>query len=244
MKGILIKSALALSLGVAYGPALAQTEQPAQGQSTECPAGTECPQGGAEQGQQPEAQDGATQQGGEATGQGQQGQSGEQQPKAEQGGTEQQQQSDTQEQQQGQDSSGQQQQTDGDASQSGTEQKPAQGETEQQHGETQQQSGEGESQQTQEGQASGSSTDVDVTVEQKTEITQIIKEEKVEPIDVDFAVSVGVAVPETVKVKLRPVPARIIRIVPRYEGYLFFVLADGRIVIVEPSSLKIVIILA
>ncbi|WOS65815.1 DUF1236 domain-containing protein [Sinorhizobium fredii] len=241
MKGILIKSALALSLGVAYGPALAQTEQPAQGQSTECPAGTECPQGGAEQGQQPEAQDGATQQGGEATGQ---GQSGEQQPQAEQGGAEQQQQlkSDTQEQQQGEDSSGQQQQTDGDASQSGTEQKPAQGETEQQQGETQQ--GEGESQKTQEGQASGSSTDVDVTVEQKTEITQIIKEEKVEPIDVDFDVSVGVAVPETVKVKLRPVPARIIRIVPRYEGYLFFVLADGRIVIVEPSSLKIVIILA
>lgn len=50
--------------------------------------------------------------------------------------------------------------------------------------------------------------------------------------------------PETVKVKLRPLPTRIVKIVPRYEGYLFFVLADGRIVIVEPSSLEIVVILA
>ena len=83
-----------------------------------------------------------------------------------------------------------------------------------------------------------------MTTEQKTEITQIIREEKVEPIDVDIDVSVGVAVPETVKVKLRPLPARIVKIVPRYEGFLFFVLADGRIVIVEPSTLKIVVILA
>jgi len=85
---------------------------------------------------------------------------------------------------------------------------------------------------------------VDVTIEQKTEITQVIKEENVDPIDVDFDVSVGVAVPETVKVELQPVPTRIVQIVPEYEGYLFFVLADGRIVIVEPSSLEIVVILS
>ncbi|MGN6100789.1 MAG: DUF1236 domain-containing protein, partial [Devosia sp.] len=30
---------------------------------------------------------------------------------------------------------------------------------------------------------------------------------------------------------------------PQYEGFLFFVLADGRIVIVNPHSLKIVLIL-
>ncbi len=45
-------------------------------------------------------------------------------------------------------------------------------------------------------------------------------------------------------VKLRPLPPRIVKIVPRYEGYLFFVLADGRIVIVGPSTLKVVVILA
>ncbi|OAP36525.1 hypothetical protein AU381_18670 [Sinorhizobium glycinis] len=238
MKGILIKSALALSLGVPFGPAFAQTEQPAQGQSTECPAGTECPQGGAAQGQQPDAQGGAAQQDGEATGKGQQDQTTGEQPETEQGGTEQQQQpkADTQQQQQ-------QGETKQQGTETETEQQPAQDQTEQQPSQEggEQQQDQGQSQQTQEGQASG---DVNVTVEQKTEITQIIKEEKVEPIDVDFDVSVGVAVPETVKVKLRPLPPRIIKIVPRYEGYLFFILADGRIVIVEPSSLKIVVILA
>ncbi|QLL63755.1 DUF1236 domain-containing protein [Sinorhizobium mexicanum] len=256
MKGILIKSAIALSLGVTYTPAFAQTEQPAQGQSTECPAGTECPQGGA-QGQQPDAQ----QPGGEATGQGQQ----DQQPGAEQGGTGQQLQQD-QQQQPDNGTSKQKQQQDQAApeteqpDQSNTEKKPADGQTDQQQpdqgqtkqqqpdqGQTEQQQGgtdqpaESESQQTQKGEATGGG-DVNVTVEQKTEITQIVKEEKVEPVDVDFNVTVGAAVPETVE--LRPLPQRIVRIVPRYKGYRFFVLADGRIVIVEPSSLKVVVVLA
>ncbi len=64
MKGILIKSAIALSLGVASTPVFSQTEQPAQGQSsgqsTDCPAGTECPQGGTQQDQQPDAQGGGS----------------------------------------------------------------------------------------------------------------------------------------------------------------------------------------
>lgn len=248
MKGILIKSAIALSLGVTYVPAFAQTEQPAQGQSTDCPAGAECPQGGT-QGQQPDAQGGAVQPDGEGAGQGQQGQpTDEQQPETDQGGTEQQQQPDsgTPEQQQQQDQGATESEQ---PSQPDSEQQPQEGQTDQQQpdqGQTEGQQGgtdqpaEGESQQTQQGQSSGG--DVDVTVEQKTEITQIVKEENVEPVDVDFNVTVGAAVPETVE--LRPLPQRIVKIVPRYKGYRFFVLADGRIVIVEPSSLKVVVILA
>jgi hypothetical protein len=34
-----------------------------------------------------------------------------------------------------------------------------------------------------------------------------------------------------------------VEIVPAYEGYSYFVLADGRIVIVEPDTLEIVVIL-
>ncbi|HXV31621.1 MAG TPA: DUF1236 domain-containing protein [Sinorhizobium sp.] len=233
MTGILIKSAIALGLGVACGAAFAQTEQPAQGQSGECPPGMECPQP-QEKGKQPDAQGGAAE--------------GEQQPGADQGATEQQspegQQPET----------GATQQQDGEAApevqqqdQSGTETEPqpSQGEAEQQPSqEGAEQPAESETQQTQEGQASKQTTDVDVTVEQKTEITQVIREEKVEPIDVDFEVSVGTAVPETVKVKLLPLPPRIVQIVPAYEGYLFFILADGRIVIVEPSTLQIVLIIA
>ncbi|TIW32807.1 MAG: DUF1236 domain-containing protein [Mesorhizobium sp.] len=82
-----------------------------------------------------------------------------------------------------------------------------------------------------------------VTVEQKTEITNVIRETKISPVaSVDFDISVGVEVPRH-KVRLHRLPPRIVKIVPAYETYEYFVLADGRIVIVDPDTLKIVIIL-
>jgi hypothetical protein len=82
-----------------------------------------------------------------------------------------------------------------------------------------------------------------VTVEQKTQITQVIKETKVEPVsNVDFDISVGIEVPRH-KIRLHRLPARIVKIVPAYETYEYFLLADGRIVIVDPDTLKIVLIL-
>jgi hypothetical protein len=83
-----------------------------------------------------------------------------------------------------------------------------------------------------------------VTVEQKTQITQVIHETHVEPVrDVSFEISVGVEVPRH-KVRLHRLPARIVKIVPAYESYEYFVLADGRIVIVDPDTYKIVVILS
>jgi len=82
-----------------------------------------------------------------------------------------------------------------------------------------------------------------VTVEQKTQITQVIKETRVEPVsNIDFNITVGVEVPRH-KIRLHRLPARIVKIVPAYESYEYFVLADGRIVIVDPDTLKIVLIL-
>jgi len=82
-----------------------------------------------------------------------------------------------------------------------------------------------------------------VTVEQKTQITQVIRETKVAPVtNIDFDISVGIEVPRH-KVRLHRLPARIVRIVPAYESYEYFLLADGRIVIVDPDTLKIVLIL-
>jgi Protein of unknown function (DUF1236) len=79
-----------------------------------------------------------------------------------------------------------------------------------------------------------------VTTEQQTEIKQVITETKAEPVrDVDIEINVGATVPETIELQL--VPIRIVEIVPRYEGYLYFVLADGRIFIVEPKSHVLVI---
>ncbi|WP_032918639.1 DUF1236 domain-containing protein, partial [Mesorhizobium erdmanii] len=83
-----------------------------------------------------------------------------------------------------------------------------------------------------------------VTVEQKTEITNVIRETKVEPVArVDFDISVGVDVPRNHKIRLHRLPARIVKIIPAYETYEYFMLADGRIVIVDPDTLKIVLIL-
>jgi len=89
----------------------------------------------------------------------------------------------------------------------------------------------------------GASVNVELSAEQQTEFRSVITEVDVEPVaEVDFDISVGTVVPDTIT--LTPVPARIVEIVPEYEGYLFFLLPDGRIVIVEPSSLEIVLIIS
>jgi len=84
---------------------------------------------------------------------------------------------------------------------------------------------------------------VNVTAEQKTEIRQVIKTESVQPVEhVTFDVDVGTSIPHSVH--LHRLPPRIVEIVPAYEDYEYFVLADGRIVIVDPNSYEIVYILA
>lgn len=100
----------------------------------------------------------------------------------------------------------------------------------------------------QSGQTSSGSTSTDtggsveITTEQKTEIRNVIVESDTEPVSVDFDIDVGVAVPETVT--LHPLPPRIIELVPAYRSYVYFILPDRRIVIVEPSTHKIVYIIA
>jgi hypothetical protein len=82
---------------------------------------------------------------------------------------------------------------------------------------------------------------INISTEQKTEIRNVIVENKVETIKPTFSVSVGVAVPKTVK--LHRLPPKVVEIVPQYRSYEYFVLADNRIVIVEPSTYEIVYVL-
>jgi hypothetical protein len=103
-------------------------------------------------------------------------------------------------------------------------------------GQQQQQTGEAEGQPSTETTAS-----IDINTEQRTEITRVFREVKAEPVNIDFEVNVGVTVPRTVT--LRPLPPRVIEIVPAYSNYEYFVLADGRIVIVEPSTFRVVYVL-
>jgi len=84
--------------------------------------------------------------------------------------------------------------------------------------------------------------DVNINTQQTTEIHQVILDTHVSPVTVNFDINLGVAVPNTVT--LAPLPARVIELVPQFKGYLFFMLADGRIIIVAPDTFKIVAILA
>ncbi|MDR6101685.1 hypothetical protein QE369_001863 [Agrobacterium larrymoorei] len=87
----------------------------------------------------------------------------------------------------------------------------------------------------------GSNVSINVTTEQRTEIRNVIVENKVEAVRPTFSVSVGTAVPRTVK--LHELPARVIKIVPQYRDYEYIVLSDERIIIIDPVRYEIVYVL-
>lgn len=58
-----------------------------------------------------------------------------------------------------------------------------------------------------------------------------------DPVDVDFSLNIGVAVPRSIS--LYPVPQDIVYVVPAYEDYEYFY-AEDRIVIVDPVTYEIV----
>jgi hypothetical protein len=82
---------------------------------------------------------------------------------------------------------------------------------------------------------------VNINDQQRTRISQSIAHLNVKPIsNVNFSVSVGTVVPRDIR--LSPLPAEVVEVVPQYRGYNFVVVRD-EIVIVEPSSYKIVAVL-
>ncbi|MGL3104887.1 DUF1236 domain-containing protein [Bradyrhizobium sp. BR 1432] len=79
---------------------------------------------------------------------------------------------------------------------------------------------------------------VNINDQQRTRISSSISHLNVQPLtNVNFSLSVGTVVPRDVR--LQPLPAEVVEIVPQYRGY-DFVLVKDEIVIVEPSSYKIV----
>nr|WP_246529415.1 DUF1236 domain-containing protein [Microvirga zambiensis] len=74
--------------------------------------------------------------------------------------------------------------------------------------------------------------------EQRSEVTQAFSSTSVNTVsNVTFNVSVGTTI--TDEVRLAPLPAEVIRIVPQYRNYQYVVVRD-EIVIVEPRTKKIV----
>jgi hypothetical protein len=78
-----------------------------------------------------------------------------------------------------------------------------------------------------------------VVPEKQAKISEVLAKEKVEPVThVNFTISVGVSVPESVH--LRRLPDEIVTIVPEYRGYDYIVVEE-EIVIIEPRTRKIVV---
>ena len=93
--------------------------------------------------------------------------------------------------------------------------------------------------------AQSSSTNVNASVnindQQRTRVTESISRLNVRPLtNVNFSLSVGTAVPRDVRLQI--LPTDVVEVVPQYRGYSFFVVRD-EIVIVEPSTYKIVTVL-
>jgi hypothetical protein len=77
--------------------------------------------------------------------------------------------------------------------------------------------------------------------EKRTQITSAIKQEKVEEVtNVNFNISIGTAVPSSVR--YHPLPPRIVEIYPEWRGYDFIVVR-GKYIILRPQTHEIVYII-
>jgi hypothetical protein len=82
---------------------------------------------------------------------------------------------------------------------------------------------------------------VNINDQQRTRLSQSFSRVNVQPLNnVNFSVSVGAAIPRDVR--LHPLPADVVEVVPQYRGYNFVMVRD-EIVIVDPATYKIVTVL-
>jgi Protein of unknown function (DUF1236) len=79
-----------------------------------------------------------------------------------------------------------------------------------------------------------------LSTEQRTKITTIIKQKKVEPAHLTVSISVGTRVPDSVH--FYPLPTEVIVIYPEWRGYDYILVGD-QILVVDPRTHQIVAIL-
>jgi len=87
------------------------------------------------------------------------------------------------------------------------------------------------------GAASGSAK---LSTEQRTKISSVIKEQKVERVNLNVSVSVGTRIPASVRV--HPLPPQVIVIYPEWRGFDYILVGD-EIVIVNPRTHEIVAVI-
>jgi hypothetical protein len=79
-----------------------------------------------------------------------------------------------------------------------------------------------------------------LSTEQRTKITSIIKERKVESTKLNVSVSIGTRIPASVHVY--PLPVQVIEVYPEWRGFTYILVGD-QIVIISPRTHEIVAIL-
>lgn len=89
------------------------------------------------------------------------------------------------------------------------------------------------------------SKSVQINEQQRTRISQTIKQKNVnlrhvERTQVNFQINIGAVVPRTIE--LHPVPAEIVTIVPAYRGFLYIVV-DDELLIIHPRTYEIVAVI-
>ncbi|WP_063683770.1 DUF1236 domain-containing protein [Bradyrhizobium stylosanthis] len=81
-----------------------------------------------------------------------------------------------------------------------------------------------------------------LTTEQRTQITSVIREERVRPVtNVNFSISVGTRIPRE-GIELHALPSRVVTIYPEWRTYKY-VLVKEEIVIIDPDTYEIVAVL-
>ena len=82
---------------------------------------------------------------------------------------------------------------------------------------------------------------LEVTQKDAQALKEALVGHKVQPVqdkEAQVEISVGAEVPGTVT--LYPVPLEVVEAAPAFQAHDFFILTDGRIVIVDPATLRIV----
>jgi len=87
------------------------------------------------------------------------------------------------------------------------------------------------------GAAAGSAN---LSTEQRTKITSVIKEHKVEQTKLNVSVSVGTRVPASVH--LYPLPVQVVEVYPAWRGFNYILVGD-QIIVIDPRTHEIVAIL-
>jgi Protein of unknown function (DUF1236) len=82
-----------------------------------------------------------------------------------------------------------------------------------------------------------SQSKINLTLEQRYTIKEIIKDAKIDPVPASTDISLGATVPGSVH--LNPMPDAIAQKVPQIKSHMFFV-RDNKVVIVDPKDGKIV----